>query len=597
MGAQTLLLPVAALVALWLAGLGATASLAPRLDPAAKAALAAPVAAAVLVCASPLVLAHASPGLLAALVLGGLGLLSAARARAALAIIRGAAAPAAIAAFALVLSSAPALRQGNWVATSFGNADPYVWVSQARSLSSGPPPAPAATFPDRVSYEMVTKEHWPVGLPVGVGAVAALGRLDPAKAYEAFAAVVAALLALGVFGVARGFLLWRIGLSAVAGVAVAANGLLLLSTYFGWQAQLLLTVFGTLAVCAVPAVFDRRARRREIILPALFLAAGVATYGWVFSAFLALTAAAALACWLRAPSSSVGRPAIALRLAGVSALTLVLGLVPIVEAVWRYSFTHGRLDQSVLRSLSRYDWAFPSDGLGLVIRAGTQRSPGPGWTAFALVIAALLLVLGALRTRSPRNPRGYVLVAAVAVTVALLGALAVTGSSPYTSLKLMSYASPLLTLLALSSFAARPPKPSADVAGTLVHVGKVVLLAGAAVSFAITSVFTIGYAVKWVRPATVVDPVAFAAERLPASDAIRIDYVDAWRQSWLVYFLRDRRLAVPRPSVYLTGFAPADTARSPSFATPALFAVAPRHRGGTVWRGPGGVLYRIGTLR
>src|SRR5205085_2180666 len=143
---------VAALVALWFAGLGVIAWLAPRIDPGAKAALAAPVAAAVLVCASPLVYVHATPGLLAAVVLGCLSLLSAVRLRAVRAIIRSAAAPAAIATLALVLNAAPALRQGNWVATSFGNADPYLWVSQARSLSSGPPAAPAATFPDRVTY-------------------------------------------------------------------------------------------------------------------------------------------------------------------------------------------------------------------------------------------------------------------------------------------------------------------------------------------------------------------------------------------------------------------------------------------------------------
>jgi hypothetical protein len=157
MGAQTLLLPVAAVVALWFAGLGVISWLAPRIDPAAKAALAAPAAAAVLVCASPLVYVHATPALLAAIVLGCLSLFSVARLRSVRAIVRRTAAPAAIAALALALNAAPALRQGNWVATSFGNADPYWWVSQARSLSSGPPPAPAATFPDRVSYEMITK--------------------------------------------------------------------------------------------------------------------------------------------------------------------------------------------------------------------------------------------------------------------------------------------------------------------------------------------------------------------------------------------------------------------------------------------------------
>lgn len=597
MSALTLLLPVAALVVLWLAGLGAVVSLVPRLDRAAAAGLAAPVAAAVLVCASPLVLIHVSPGLLAALVLGGLGLLSAVRLRPALAIMRKAAAPAAVAAVALVLSSVPSLHQGDWVASSFGNADPYVWVSQARSLSSGPPKSPTATSPDRVSYEMVMKEHWPTGLPAGLGAVAALGGIDPANAYEAFAAVVAALLALGVFGAARGFLLWRTGLSLVAGVAVAANGLLLLSTYFGWQAQLLLTVFGTLAVLTLPAVFDRRAGRGEMIMTAVFLAAGIATYGWIFAPFLALTAAVGVACWVRSPGSSFGRPSIARRLAGVSAFTLLIGFVPIVEAVWRYTVSRGHFDPSVLRTWSRYDWGFPSDGLGLIIRAGTDRSPGAGWTGFAIAIAAFLLVLGAVRTRSPRNPRGYVLVVTVAATVASLGALAITGSSPYTSLKLMGYAAPLLTLLALSSVAARQSRTAVNAVASLAHVGKTMVAAAAVISFALTSLFTVGYAVKWVKPATVVDPVASAAERLPARDAIRIDYTDAWRQSWLVYFLRDRRLAVPHPSVYLTGFSPADKAQRPSFMTRASYAVAPKPHGSVVWRGAGGALYRVKALR
>src|SRR6202007_2255492 len=125
----------------------------------------------------------------------------------------------------------------------------------------------------------------------------------------------------------------------------------------------------------LPPVFDRRARPREMILPSLFLAAGVATYGWVFGVFLALAATAALAWWLRAPASSAGRTAITRRFVGVSALTLILGIVPIVEAVWRYSITRGRFTSSDLQSLSHYDWAFPSDGLGLIIRAGTERSP------------------------------------------------------------------------------------------------------------------------------------------------------------------------------------------------------------------------------
>jgi hypothetical protein len=594
MGAQTLLLPVAALAALWVAGLGVTTILAQRLRRDALAALAAPVAAAAVVCASPLALVHVAPVWVAGSTLGLLLALTAWRARDSVAIARRAAVPTAVAAFALLTSAAPALEGGTWVATSYGNADPYLWVSQAQSLSHGPPPAPAASFPDRVSYEMLTKDHWPTGLPVGLGAVASLGRLDPVDAYEAFAAVISALLALGVFGAARGCLCWGARLSAGAGAAVSANGLLLLSTYFGWQAQLLLTVFGTLGALTLPVVLDRRARTVELVLPALFLAAGIATYGWVFAPFLALAVVIVFASWLRDPRSAVGRRPIAIRVGGVAALTVLLGAVPIVEAVWRYSIARGRVDPSVLKTWSGYDWAYPSDGLGLVARVATERAPGAGWTALALAVGSVLLLRGSMRAGSRRNPRGYVLVVANAAAVTFLVMLAIAHSSPYTSLKLMGYAAPLLTLLALSSFAGRPSAVAADAVSSLRHLASTLVVAVAAVAFLITSVFTVGYALKSVRPATVVDHVVAATKRLPTTDTVRIDYDDAWRQSWLVYYLRDRPTAVSKPSVYLTGFAPADLARRPLFNSRASYAIAPKHHGDVLWRGAGGVLYRIG---
>jgi hypothetical protein len=594
MGAQTLLLPVAALAALWIAGLGVSSVLVPRMRRDAQAAFAPAISAAAVVCTSPLALLHVSPVAVAGAVLGPLLLVTAWRARRSVAIARRAAVPAAIAAFALLINAAPALKGGTWVATSYGNADPYLWVSQAQSLSHGPPPAPAAAFPDRVSYEMLTKDHWPTGLPVGLGAVASLEGLNPVDAYEAFAAVISAVLALAVFGIARGCLRWRLRLSVVAGAVVSANGLLLLSTYFGWQAQLLLTAFGTLGVSTLPVALDRRATPAELFVPALFLAAGIATYGWVFAPFLALAAVVASAVWLRDPHSAVGRRAIATRVGRVAALALVLGLVPIVEAAWRYSVARGHVDPSVLKTWSGYAWAYPSDGLGLVVRVATRKSPGAAWTALALAVTAVLLVRGAMQARSPRNPRGYVLVAANSAAVAFLVFLAIAGSSPYTSLKLMGYAAPLLTLLALSSFAGRRGPSSADALSSLRHVGSALAVAAAAIAFVITSAFTVGYALKSVKPATVVDGVVAATERLPTADAVRIDYADAWRQSWLVYYLRDRRTAVPKPSAYLTGFAPADLARHPSFSSPASYAIAPRHNGPAVWRGAGGVLYRIG---
>jgi hypothetical protein len=594
MGVQTLLLPVGAIVLLWAAGLGAADLLASRMPPDARAAIAAPLAAAILACMSPLALLHVHPGILACSVLVALMTLSVARKASVLEAARMATWPLAIGLFALAISAAPALRHGTWVATSFGNADPYVWTSQAKSLGEGPPPRPAASFPDRVSYDLLTNDHWPTGLPVALGAVADLGRLDPAEAYEAFAAVIAALVALAVFAGARGSLSWDARLSALAGVVVGANGLILLSTYFGWQAQLLLTVFGTLGVLTIPVCMDRRARAREAALPALFMAGGIATYGWVFATFVAVGCAVGTACWLQNPRSSVGRRRIAIRLGAVGGLTLAFGLVPTIQAVWSYATGGSRFDASVLRSWSQYDWGYPSDALGLVVRVGAQRSPGAGWTAFAVALASIFLGIGCVRVRSPRNPRGYVLASAAAVLVAELAVLALAHASPYTSLKLMGYSAPLLTLLALSTFVRRAPsgaRPGG--AAALVHVTGVLLSTTAAAAFAITTVFTVAYAVKWVRPATVVGGVVAAAERLPRGQGIRIDYRDAWRQSWLVYYLRDRRLAVSRPSVYLTGFSGARGPDRRSFASPASYALAPRHRGGAVWRGPGGVIYQI----
>jgi hypothetical protein len=276
-------------------------------------------------------------------------------------------------------------------------------------------------------------------------------------------------------------------------------------------------------------------------------------------------------------------------------MTLVLGLAPIVEAVWRYSVARGHFNSALFRTWSNYDWAYPSDALGLIIRVGTQKSPGVGWTAFAITIAAALLGIGTARMRSPRNPRGYVTVAAGGTLLAALAVLAIAHASPYTSLKLMGYAAPLLTLLALSTFVRRAaPATGTGGSAALRHLGGVLATTVAAAAFASTTVFTVVYALKWVRPATVVSGVATAADRLPRSDGIRIEYGDAWRQSWLVYFLRDRRLAVSQPSVYITGFSPADAARHRTFASPASYALAPKHRGRAVWRGLGGVVYRIG---
>src|SRR5205807_6852780 len=136
---------------------------------------------------------------------------------------------------------------------------------------------------DRVAYDLLSRDHWPPGLPVGLAQVAALDGADPLDAYGAFSAIISALLAVGIFFAARGCLRWSGRLAAIAGVAVGANGYLLFASYYGWQAQLALTTFGTLTVLTLPLSLDRKALERERVLPAVFAAAGIATYGWTFA--------------------------------------------------------------------------------------------------------------------------------------------------------------------------------------------------------------------------------------------------------------------------------------------------------------------------
>jgi hypothetical protein len=169
--------------------------------------------------------------------------------------------------------------------------------------------------------------------------------------------------------------------------------------------------------------------------------------------------------------------------------------------------------------------------------------------------------------------------------------LAVTHASPYVSLKLMAYSAPLLTLTAVSAFVPRrtPHRPARPIVIPIV----VLSLFSATLLFGFTTFVTVVGGLITVKPATSLSEVVAAAERLPQARAIRIDYADGWKQMWLVYYLRDRRLAVPRPSVTLTGFSAADAATHRSFTAPAAYAIAPDERGPAIWRGSGAAIYAL----
>jgi hypothetical protein len=581
------LLPLAGLAILFGAGLGAADLLGKRLPRQARAALAAPLSAAALVCASPLAQAGVRPVEIAFLILGPLALVTLIRIRLLGPTARRATVPVLLAVLAVGLSGAPSLGNRTWAVISFGNGDQYYWVSQAEALADGPVPRPASVHPDRVAYDLISIQHMPVGLPVGVAQVASLGSRDPSDAYEAFGSIIFALLAVSVFFVARGCLHWTSRLASVAGALVAANGYLLFASYYGWQAQLALTTFGLLAVMTLAICCDRKALGRERLLPAVFIAAGIATYGWVFSAFAGVGLAVALATGLNEFRSVRGRRRVAWSVGTATGLGLVLGLVPTVEAVRAFLLKggNGQANAAELRAWSHYSWAFPSDAVGLIGRTIHLKSPGVGWTVLALAVTIALLALATTRIRAFGNPRGHVLAAACAALLIGLAVLALNGSSPYLSMKLMGYGAPFFTLFVLSTFVRRRPRTEG--------VNPVILLAAlAGLFFCLTSFVSVAEGIRSTRPTTFFQGIEEAAAKTPRSSAIRIDYTDVWHQVWLIYFLRDRRLSVPKPTIYLHGVED-QRGRPIRFNAPAAYAIGTVKRRVVLARKNGMSLYAL----
>ena len=199
--------------------------------------------------------------------------------------------PLGVAIVAIVFASLPALAEGDWGVKTLSNVDPYVWVSQARSLLDGIPGGGASLHPDAIAYDRIQDEHWPTGLPVTLAGVAWITGSDPVDIYGAFAASWAALLGLAVFFCARGTLMWSAGLSFAAGALTGANGYLIFGTYFGWQAQAALATFGVLSAYCFRVALDAGALSRERWLAGTFAAAGLATYGWTYVTYAGLIAA------------------------------------------------------------------------------------------------------------------------------------------------------------------------------------------------------------------------------------------------------------------------------------------------------------------
>jgi hypothetical protein len=581
---DVLLLPVGGLAILFAAGVGVADALGRRLPLQARAALAAPLSAALLTTASPLAQLGLRPSYVGIAVVGALVAVTLVRLREVGLVVRRAGAPLVVAVVALALSGAPAITHGTSAVAGFGNGDPYLWVSQARALASGPVPSPAGLHPDRVAYDKISVDHSPIGLPVGLAQIAAIGDDDPIDVYEAFSSMIFALLAVGTFFVARGCLHWRPAVATAAAFIVSSNGYLLFASYYGWQAQLSLTMFGLLAVMTLLACLDRKALRRESLLPATFAAAGVATYGWLLGIFAGLALVATLVSSVGQIRSAPGRRRFVWTLVTVAGLALILGLVPAVNAVRALlgSTGNGEANAAELASWSHYSWGFPSDALGLIARQIDLKTPGADWVGLSLVVTVALLATAAARMPAFRNPRGYALAGVCAALLVGLSILGLKGSSPYLSMKLMGYGAPFFTLFVLSIFVPRRRRPRKTT----------VLAITAGVLFCLTTLISLTQGVRSTERTTALAGAAGATARLPGRSVIRIDYSDVWHQVWLIYFLRDRRLSVPNPTIYLTdvGYGGKDP---PRFNTPAAYAIGPKARGPVIWHKDGMFLYSL----
>ena len=596
-------LPVLALAVLLAAGLGPAALLGRRFPPAAPVALAAPLAAGAMACASSLVYVGVPARVICVGAIGSLGFCTIAFRQRVPRGLASYATPVAVAVVALGLASIPALNEGDWGVRTFSNVDPYVWVSQAKSLLDGLPGSRSTLHPDAIAYERLNDEHWPTGLPVTLAGLAWLTGSDPVDIYGAFAAVWAALLALAVFFCASGALLWRTELSLAAGLVMGANGYLLFGSFFGWQAQTALTTFGVLSVFCFRCALDTKALPRERWLAGTLAVAGVATYGWTYVTFAGLTVAA-LAGYLVAHGLSQLRRTVSVA-AGFCLSIVLIGALPLVELGRSVVVqTRGR-SAEILRTWETYEPALPSAALGFVPRTRALQEGRPDWKLLVVGVAAVvavvfvagglaklsflrtrrgasitivvlllaelailrarytsamewallslalttaLLGVGLVNTRSFRNPRGDVLVGATAFFLAALFFFWIVDLAPLYSIRLMGYAAPKFILVALSTLVPRSrfSRPGA--------ISRVLLLATGAAFFLVGTVTAAQQGSGALRQTDSLEKIAQATTAVvdPAA-TIEIDIAEPWDQAWLAYFLRSHDVSLAQPSVYFTG--------------------------------------------
>jgi hypothetical protein len=561
--------PVAVFGLLTVAGFGLAAILGRSFEPDVQAALAPLLGISVFAIASVFLAAGVPAVPLALATLTGASLLTLAARRRVWVALRASRRPFAVALVALVLAGMPSLVSRDWTAKSYlGNTDSYFWVSQARSFYDSPPSAPSSTFPDRLAYERVEKQHWALALPFVAGELAWVSGSDPADVYGVLAAVLAAMIPLAAFFCARACLEWGPGRATAAGLALSVNASLLFASYFSWQQQLLGTALAFACLTAFRLALDPPGSRRLEILAAFFAAAALASYRMALAPYLAAMIAVVFVAYLVSHDGSARQRALR------AALTFV-GLFVVLGAGSLLALGLGLRKFLSLGVNTSFKDSFPSgqlpEALGFV---PTLFGSGFLWGVVATAAAVPLFALPLVRLRRWRTPRfdflfGSTLVLVAAYFVLLRG----PGFPPYMSYKLLAYGVPFFTLVVFSARWLLVPSP----ARTAAVVGLTFLLVT-------SSAIAVASGARKSRSAADLAGLERVAPRLEHR-MVSVRLTNAWDQAWATYYLRDVPLSVEKPSFVLVAVG---MRRSPEiYRHSGASYFLGEGTGGSIWNGAG----------
>ncbi len=484
----------------------------------------------------PLLPSHAALAAATACVLATIPI-AALRSRGRPRVTRSQLAVAAIACIAILPVSVPALAHDTGGAATWGNADPYLWVSQAKSLLDGPPPAPATRFPDRVAYEHLERGGWAPALPSFVALAALSSHRDPLDAFAIVVAALYVLTPLTAFAIARVALGWSTRLSFAAGVLVALNPFQLYGAFYGWLPQIAAVACVLAAALAFRLSLGRSGTQPRLTsLSALLIAGALGIYRLPFLPYLVFILAVVVLGYLLQNRHTLRHSVrqVARQGALLTAAALVFVLPSAAGFVAHGSTFWSR--QADVASWQRYVRALPSDALGLTPRfPDLGRSMFLGWRVFALLLAAVLLIAGTLALRrSVARERDLVLGIAIASVLAVAVAQ-LPSVTPYFSIKLMAYAVAPMILVALAPLSGRRSfHPTIAVSALVVAVSLTVVIVG-------------GFGTK---SASALAP---PSGDLGSSAPVEVDFRSTWDQMWTIYYTRDHPTSVPHASDFLTG--------------------------------------------